>query len=58
MRFHEVGSCLHSFFFVFASAPAAFAQGVKSGPDPSTLRDPDLERDSLHNLEVAKTTSS
>src|SRR5215216_7954870 len=39
--------------FVF-SAPAAFGQGVKSGPDPSTLRDPDLERDSLHNLEVAK----
>ena len=39
--------------FVF-SAPAAFGQGVRSGPDASTLRDPDLERDSLHNLEVAK----
>jgi hypothetical protein len=39
--------------FVF-SAPAAFGQGVRSGPDPSTLRDPDLERDSLHNFEVAK----
>ena len=39
--------------FLF-SAPAAFGQGVKSGPDPSTLRDPDLERDSYHNLEVAK----
>ena len=36
------------------SAPAAFGQGVRSGPDPSTLRDPDLERDSLHNLEVAR----
>src|SRR5215211_7735760 len=36
------------------SAPVAFGQGVKSGPDPSTLRDPDLERDSLHNLDVAK----
>jgi hypothetical protein len=36
-------------------APASFAQGgVKSGPDPSTLRDPDLERDSYHNLEVAR----
>jgi len=36
-------------------APAIYAQGgVKSGPDPSTLRDPDLERDSHHNLEVAK----
>lgn len=38
----------------FAIAPASYAQGVKSGPDPSTLRDPDLERDSYHNLEVAK----
>jgi outer membrane protein assembly factor BamD (BamD/ComL family) len=36
-------------------APASYAQGgVKSGPDPSTLRDPDLERDSYHNLEVAR----
>src|SRR5215207_11394050 len=39
--------------FVF-SAPAAYGQGVRSGPDPSTLRDPDLERDSQHNLDVAK----
>src|SRR5215211_9060232 len=36
------------------SAPVAFGQGVRSGPDPSTLRDPDLELDSLHNLDVAK----
>src|SRR5690349_3523003 len=49
------------FFFVFLIlfvlfvAPSTFAQGgVKGGPDPSTLRDPDLERDSLHNLEVAR----
>ena len=39
---------------LFVSAPAAQAQGVRTGPDPSTLRDPDLERDSLHNLEVAR----
>jgi len=39
--------------FVFAVAPASFGQ-VKNGPDPATMRDPDLERDSLHNLEVAK----
>ena len=39
---------------LLAIAPATYAQGVKSGPDPSTLRDPDLERDSYHNLEVAK----
>lgn len=42
-------------FVVFAvSAPSISAQGVRTGPDPSTLRDPDLERDSHHNLEVAK----
>src|ERR1043166_9201396 len=40
--------------FVIA-APVTYAQGgVKSGPDPATLRDPDLERDSYHNLEVAR----
>jgi outer membrane lipoprotein YfiO len=42
-------------FALLVIAPASFAQGgVKSGPDPSTLRDPDLERDSYHNLEVAR----
>jgi hypothetical protein len=40
---------------LFVVAPAAHAQGgVRSGPDPSTMRDPDLEKDSLHNLEVAR----
>jgi outer membrane protein assembly factor BamD (BamD/ComL family) len=40
---------------LFLVVPSAFAQGgVKNGQDPSTLRDPDLERDSHHNLEVAK----
>ncbi len=34
--------------------PSTQAQGaVKSGPDASTLRDPELEKDSSHNLEVA-----
>lgn len=33
----------------------AYAQGtVRSGPDPSTIRDPELEKDSLHNFEVAR----
>ena len=42
-------------FLVFAfAAPAVQAQGMRTAPDPSTLRDPDLERDSQHNLEVAK----
>jgi outer membrane protein assembly factor BamD (BamD/ComL family) len=36
-------------------APAAFGQGaVKTGPDPSVVRDSELEKDSLHNLEVAR----
>jgi len=39
---------------LFVAAPMTRAQGVRQGPDPSTLRDPDLERDSLHNLEVAR----
>src|SRR5829696_7475805 len=35
--------------------PSTYAQsGVKSGPYASTLRDPDLKRDSHHNLEVAR----
>jgi len=42
-------------FVLFVAAPPTQAQGgVRTGPDPATLRDPDLERDSLHNLEVAK----
>lgn len=42
-------------FLLLISAPAAYAQGgVRTGPDPSTIRDPDLEKDSQHNLEVAK----
>src|SRR5215207_10845295 len=48
---------LLAFIILFAAvttAPSTPAQGVRTGPDPSTLRDPDLERDSLHNLEVAK----
>jgi outer membrane protein assembly factor BamD (BamD/ComL family) len=42
-------------FAVLVSAPSAYAQGgAKNGPDPATLRDPELEKDSLHNLEVAR----
>ena len=44
---------LFVFLFMFAVTPAAFGQG-KPASDPATIRDPDLERDSLHNLEVAK----
>lgn len=36
-------------------APVARAQGgAARGPDASTLRDADLEKDSMHNLEVAR----
>jgi outer membrane protein assembly factor BamD (BamD/ComL family) len=36
-------------------ALTAFAQGrAKTGPDPATIRDAELEKDSLHNLEVAR----
>jgi Outer membrane lipoprotein len=36
------------------SVSPTYGQGVRSGPDPATVRDPDLERDSHHNLEVAR----
>ena len=40
---------------LFVSASASFGQGrAKTGPDPSLIRDSDLEKDSLHNLEVAR----
>lgn len=42
-------------FALAVFAPATYAQGgVKNGPDPSTITDPDLERDSQHNYEVAR----
>ncbi|MEO8434551.1 MAG: hypothetical protein ABI596_06625 [Pyrinomonadaceae bacterium] len=35
--------------------PSGRAQGpAKTGPAPATLRDPDLEKDAMHNLEVAR----
>jgi hypothetical protein len=39
---------------LLVSAPATRAQGARTGPDPATMRDPDLEKDSHHNLAVAK----
>ncbi|HEX8888893.1 MAG TPA: outer membrane protein assembly factor BamD [Pyrinomonadaceae bacterium] len=37
------------------TAASAMAQGKPAlGPDPSTVRDADLEKDSFHNLEVAR----
>lgn len=45
--------------FLFAallvSAPQALAQGsANRGPDQTTVRDPEMEKDSMHNLEVAR----
>ncbi len=48
---------LFSFFIValILSAPVARAQGSASrGPDPTAVRDPEMEKDSMHNLEVAR----
>lgn len=39
---------------VFVAEGARAQGGVGRGPDASTLRDADLEKDSLHNLEVAQ----
>src|SRR6266478_9886868 len=41
-------------FALFVMAPAAVVAqgGAKQGPD--VVRDPDMEKDSLHNLEVAR----
>ena len=40
---------------LIVSAAASFGQGkAKTGPDPATIRDSELEKDSLHNLEVAR----
>ena|SRR5688572_12757772 len=40
---------------VCASAPSGLGQApAKTGPAPATLRDPDLEKDAMHNLEVAR----
>jgi len=37
------------------SATDGYSQGAaKTGPDPALVRDADLEKDSLHNLEVAR----
>ena len=43
------------FGVVCLTAPVAMAQGnVKAGPEAVTMRDSELDKDSLHNLEVAR----
>lgn len=44
-------------FFMLAltlSAPEARAQGGNRGPEQTAVRDPEMEKDSMHNLEVAR----
>lgn len=49
-KFSLIAICLLA---LSVAAPLACAQGnAKQGPD--VVRDPDLEKDSLHNLEVAR----
>lgn len=44
-----------SLALLLVCVPVAFAQGAaRNGPDPATIRDPELEKDSLHNLDVAR----
>ncbi len=39
---------------IMLSGPIAYGQGsVRTSPDPATMRDPDIEKDSAHNLGVA-----
>ena len=49
---------LYTFFaaiLLLSASSAAFAQGNASrGPDPTAVRDPEMEKDSMHNLEVAR----
>ena len=39
---------------LFCAMPIARGQGATREPDPATVRDPELEKESKHNLEVAR----
>ena len=47
-----IGLCAAA--LVCASVEARAQGGASRGPDPATMRDADMEKDSLHNLEVAR----
>lgn len=52
---HKFSLFLLLSFALLLFAPVCLAQGAaKNGPDAATIRDPELEKDSLHNLEVAR----
>jgi hypothetical protein len=52
MKKFFVITVIASALFVMAPAVAQAQGGAKQGPD--VVRDPDMEKDSLHNLEVAR----
>jgi outer membrane protein assembly factor BamD (BamD/ComL family) len=39
---------------LLVAVSASYGQKAKTGPDPSLVRDAEMEKDSLHNLEVAR----
>jgi outer membrane protein assembly factor BamD (BamD/ComL family) len=47
-------SCILGLAGLGGSSAALAQSKVKTGPDQSTVRDPEIEKDSLHNLEVAR----
>ena len=47
-----IGLCAAA--LICGGAEARAQGGASRGPDPSTLRDAEMEKDSLHNLEVAR----
>ena len=46
--------CSVALMLLCGTGVLAHAQGSRRGPDPSVLRDPELEKESMHNLEVAR----
>ncbi len=48
-------ACALCLLSAFGPAALGLTQGgVRSGPDPTVVRDSELEKESLHNLEVAR----
>ena len=53
-KFLPVAACLVLAILCLSAQTRAQGGAAKNGPDPTTLRDPELERDSKKNLEAAK----
>jgi hypothetical protein len=46
--------CISALAMTFLSGSVFAQSAAKTGPDASTVRDPEVEKDSLHNLDVAR----